>query len=430
MPTNDDFKQTLVDIATSTRGALYDALSRRNIYAIAAGEDPQDLVPPALCHALYFNGLVFRYDSSDTTTAHDGVTCLVTFDAKRFKADTATGRLLRRYVALDKDLTAPPASPSLGDSYIVAAGATGAWAGKDKKLAQFTARSWVFIQPNAYDECTVLDESLVYSYSALGVWTAGVTGISLPVAGVNISNLKYGLGLRVFNQTTTTPPATPATGDAYIVPTGATGAWSGHVAKIAIWESGAWTMLAAQAGWTVFDLSIGKTVVWTGSVWLNPFASDWTQIEDWTASSDVAQKDFTGLTYYNHYRARFFKCIPTLSGQLAFRVSTNNGASFLSGASDYYVYNSSFAFGPITSNNVFPGAANKGVYGDCSFFGARDGLRMSYQCYVATMYTATQTVPDTNAGHTNVAGTFNALRFYFTAGLIAAGSRIIFEGRN
>ena len=41
----------------------------------------------------------------------------------------------------------PPASPAIGACYIVAAGAAGAWSGKQDNLACFTAGGWRFIAP-------------------------------------------------------------------------------------------------------------------------------------------------------------------------------------------------------------------------------------------------------------------------------------------
>lgn len=43
----------------------------------------------------------------------------------------------------DKDLTAPPGSPAEGDTYIVAVGGTGAWAGHDGQIAAYYS-GWVF----------------------------------------------------------------------------------------------------------------------------------------------------------------------------------------------------------------------------------------------------------------------------------------------
>lgn len=49
---------------------------------------------------------------------------------------------------LDAERTAPPASPAEGDRHIVAAGATGAWSGKDHQVAVRSGGAWVFHEPD------------------------------------------------------------------------------------------------------------------------------------------------------------------------------------------------------------------------------------------------------------------------------------------
>lgn len=47
-------------------------------------------------------------------------------------------------LVLDKDLTAPPGSPSDGDIYIPAVTATGDWVGQEGKIAYYDSTGWVF----------------------------------------------------------------------------------------------------------------------------------------------------------------------------------------------------------------------------------------------------------------------------------------------
>jgi len=65
---------------------------------------------------------------------------------------------------LDKDLTAPPGSPTTGDRYIVASVATGAWAGEEKAIAEYNGGSWDFATPNEGFCVRVEDENLIYMY--------------------------------------------------------------------------------------------------------------------------------------------------------------------------------------------------------------------------------------------------------------------------
>lgn len=66
---------------------------------------------------------------------------------------------------LDKDLTAPPGSPSTGDRYIVASPATGAWSGHEDDIAEWNGASWDFTTPNEGFACEVEDEDSVYYFN-------------------------------------------------------------------------------------------------------------------------------------------------------------------------------------------------------------------------------------------------------------------------
>lgn len=79
---------------------------------------------------------------------------------------------------IDKDLTAAPATPADGDTYIIAAAPTGVWAGKAKYLA-FYIGGWHYLAPQDGWLVWVADESKYYRYSA-GAWAATlVTPIDL-----------------------------------------------------------------------------------------------------------------------------------------------------------------------------------------------------------------------------------------------------------
>lgn len=73
--------------------------------------------------------------------------------------------------------------------------------------------------------------------------------------------------LAVKSRTLQTPPSAPAEGDRYVVPAGATGAWSGHVARIAIFVNGGWDFAAPLAGWRAFVEDEAAEVVHNAGVW-------------------------------------------------------------------------------------------------------------------------------------------------------------------
>lgn len=43
---------------------------------------------------------------------------------------------------VDRDRAEPPGSPAVGDCHIVAAGASGGWAGQTGKIAQYNGTDW------------------------------------------------------------------------------------------------------------------------------------------------------------------------------------------------------------------------------------------------------------------------------------------------
>jgi len=75
---------------------------------------------------------------------------------------------------LDKDLTTPPGSPSVGDRYIVATGGTDAWVGHDNDIAEWDG-AWQFTTPNKGFACMVEDETKNYTFNATAWVTFGST---------------------------------------------------------------------------------------------------------------------------------------------------------------------------------------------------------------------------------------------------------------
>ncbi len=48
---------------------------------------------------------------------------------------------------IDRDLSTPPGAPTVGDRYIVAAVATGAWTGREDDITEWNGAAWVFTVP-------------------------------------------------------------------------------------------------------------------------------------------------------------------------------------------------------------------------------------------------------------------------------------------
>ena len=95
---------------------------------------------------------------------------------------------LVQMAVVDRDLAVPPTSPANGDRYIVAAGASGAWAGQSGKIAAFQDAAWTIYAPRAGWLAWIADESLLVVWSGTSWAAAGGGGGSVnptPLVGVN-----------------------------------------------------------------------------------------------------------------------------------------------------------------------------------------------------------------------------------------------------
>jgi hypothetical protein len=71
----------------------------------------------------------------------------------------------------------------------------------------------------------------------------------------------------VESRSITAPPTSPVQGEAYLVPSGATGAWSGHANEIVAFQSGAWQFYDPAEGWQVFVKADGSFRVFVDGAW-------------------------------------------------------------------------------------------------------------------------------------------------------------------
>lgn len=76
---------------------------------------------------------------------------------------------------IDRDLTSPPASPLDGDRYIIAAGGTGDWLGKDGQMAAFQNSTWTFYLPQKGWLCWIADENILLVFSG-ATWAMASSG--------------------------------------------------------------------------------------------------------------------------------------------------------------------------------------------------------------------------------------------------------------
>lgn len=87
---------------------------------------------------------------------------------------------------LDKDVVTPPASPADGDRYIVAPGASGAWAGATHRIAAWQDGAWALYAPLAGWLAWLADEAKLYAFDGTQWVVAGGESINpAPLVGIN-----------------------------------------------------------------------------------------------------------------------------------------------------------------------------------------------------------------------------------------------------
>ncbi|WP_236960835.1 DUF2793 domain-containing protein [Methylobacterium durans] len=109
-----------------------------------------------------------------STTRHLALPLLAAAQAQKHVTHNEALALLDALVqlaCLDKDRTAPPASPAEGDRYLLAAqNPTGAWAGLSGQIACFEDGVWIGLQPRPGWLAYLVDEAELYLCTG-GGWT-------------------------------------------------------------------------------------------------------------------------------------------------------------------------------------------------------------------------------------------------------------------
>lgn len=101
-------------------------------------------------------------------------------------------------------------------------------------------------------------------------WTLGESGWHADM-DANLTTLGAVVGLSAASRAVATPPASPTNGDRYIIPSGATGVWSGRTDQIAVRIGGAWEYLVPKVGWVCYiadedKLAAYKTGGWSAGI--------------------------------------------------------------------------------------------------------------------------------------------------------------------
>lgn len=109
--------------------------------------------------------------------------------------------LIVQLAVTDRTLTAPPVAPTVGDRHIVAAGATGAWAGQAGRIAYYAEAGWQFTQALPGWQAHVLAEGQTAVYDGT-VWR------TLAEGDLTVARLGVGATPDATNRLAVTAPAT------------------------------------------------------------------------------------------------------------------------------------------------------------------------------------------------------------------------------
>jgi hypothetical protein len=130
--------------------------------------------------------------STDGTLAGNSDNAVPTEQAVKTYIDSRVSGLDWQESVIDKDLDAPPGSPSTGDRYIVSQGpptATGDWTGHDNEFAEWDGSQWVFTTITEGAATWVEDEDVVYVWNG-STWAK----IGTTVTHNNLNGLQGGNG--------------------------------------------------------------------------------------------------------------------------------------------------------------------------------------------------------------------------------------------
>lgn len=183
--------------------------------------DPHDSVSGAIRQGYAYGDGIFIYDATDTTTAHDGITCLVLIGGYRYKVQGNLRIKAVEQVGIDSE-------PSLTDSdfgkaYIDLTGVVG----DANDIIVWTSRGWVEVDPDYGPPIFVKNANGDYPANSYVHWQGddGWMSDSEDADSVKLSSIIGAAGsltIRVENQTQYATPGSRKTGGTAAAPKGGT----------------------------------------------------------------------------------------------------------------------------------------------------------------------------------------------------------------
>lgn len=136
----------------------------------------------------------------------------------------------------------------------------------------------------------------------------------------------------------TAPPLSPAEGDRYVVPPGATGSWATSVHSIAIWRDGDWLFLQPSNGWLAVAGDRNAMLHFDGTTWLPALRSEQVGVNAIPDALNRLSVNAQG-SLFNHeggsHRLKINKAAPADTASLLFQTGFSGRAEIgLSGSED------------------------------------------------------------------------------------------------
>lgn len=251
--------------------------------------DANDVPLTALPWEVRLNGIAFIHDPEDEATEHDpsGLTCLVSFDGKRFKSALALSVFVN-VLSIEDDL---PEDAELGDKFLVSPAPDGDFAGEANNFCLVTSVGPVFVAPGIGQNTYVraLPDRGEYQWEETGAW---VKKGSVSDGGVTPLKMKWPWGAVALSETATPPVGTPAAGLLYVVAPNGTGAFDDHDTQIAEADgAGGFGFHLPYNGAEIFDDAVGikKRFESATGLWL-PATGSWVGVTGpiYTASGSTS----------------------------------------------------------------------------------------------------------------------------------------------
>ncbi|WP_182417151.1 phage tail protein [Bartonella sp. HY038] len=170
------------------------------------------------------------------------------------------------------DLATPPTNPNIGDSYIIGSNSTGVWAAQAGKLTEFTQAGWAIIAtPDGHG--VGLPDGRVFTkvngqYIELLASQNYVANYRIPSR--QLLNPPF-VAVKAID--ISAPPVQLAIGDTYLVPTNATGLWSGKGGQLAEWVGANWIFTLTPNGHSI-GLPDGRVFIKVNGQYIEKIALD------------------------------------------------------------------------------------------------------------------------------------------------------------